>query len=147
MSDCMCQWCLTLCDPMDWPTRLLCPWDSPGKNTGVGCHALLQGIFPAQGSNPCLLWLLHCRKILYCWATREAQGTVQERKERLRTRKCLKLPPKFFHNCLPATVSFLEWKKHFFISFQDGSGLICSSLAQKMYKAEKQVKSTPSPTT
>ena len=31
------------------PTRLLCPWDSPGKNTGVGCHALLQGIFPAQG--------------------------------------------------------------------------------------------------
>ena len=31
--------------------RLLCPWDSPGKNTGVGCHALLQGIFPTQGSN------------------------------------------------------------------------------------------------
>ena len=37
------------------PTRLLCPWDSPGKNTGVGCHALFQGIFPTQGSNPCLL--------------------------------------------------------------------------------------------
>ena len=37
------------------PTRLLCPWDSPGKNTGVGCHALLQGIFPTQGSNPALL--------------------------------------------------------------------------------------------
>ena len=34
------------------PMRLLCPWDSPGKNTGVGCHALLQGIFPTQGSNP-----------------------------------------------------------------------------------------------
>ena len=32
--------------------RLLCPRDSPGKNTGVGCRALLQGIFPAQGSNP-----------------------------------------------------------------------------------------------
>ena len=31
------------------PTRLLCPWDSPGKNTGVNCHALLQGIFPTQG--------------------------------------------------------------------------------------------------
>ena len=30
--------------------RLLCPWDSPGKNTGVGCHALLQGIFLTQGS-------------------------------------------------------------------------------------------------
>ena len=34
------------------PTRLLCPWDSPGKDTGVGSQALLQGIFPTQGSNP-----------------------------------------------------------------------------------------------
>ena len=47
------------------PTRLLCPWDSPGKNTGVGCHALLQGIFPAQGLNPHLSHHLHCRWILY----------------------------------------------------------------------------------
>ena len=39
--------------------RLLCPWDSPGKNTGVGCQALLQGIFPSQGSNSCLLCILH----------------------------------------------------------------------------------------
>ena len=35
-----------------YPTRLLCPWNSPGKNTGVGCHFLLQGIFPTQGWNP-----------------------------------------------------------------------------------------------
>ena len=35
----------TLCDPMDW-SRLLCPWDPPGKSTGVGCYALLQGIIP-----------------------------------------------------------------------------------------------------
>ena len=34
------------------PARLLCPWWSPGKNTGVGCHVLLQGIFPTQGWNP-----------------------------------------------------------------------------------------------
>uniref|UniRef100_A0AAA9TT95 MICOS complex subunit n=1 Tax=Bos taurus TaxID=9913 RepID=A0AAA9TT95_BOVIN len=40
-----------------WTTRLLCTWDSPGKNTGVGCHALLQGIFPTQGWNLCLLHL------------------------------------------------------------------------------------------
>ena len=40
-------------------TRLLCSWDSPGKSTGVGCHALLQGIFTTQVSNPCLLCLLH----------------------------------------------------------------------------------------
>ena len=41
------------------PTSLLCPWDSPGKNTGVGGRFLLQGIFPTQGSNPHLLCLLH----------------------------------------------------------------------------------------
>ena len=37
------------------PPRLLCPWNCPGKNTEVGCHALLQEIFPTQRSNPCLL--------------------------------------------------------------------------------------------
>ena len=42
------------------PARLLCPWDSPGKNIGVGCHFLLQEIFPTQESN---LGLLHCRQI------------------------------------------------------------------------------------
>ena len=46
------QSCPTLCDPVDWP---LCPWDFPGKNIGVGCHFLLQGIFPSQGLNPHLL--------------------------------------------------------------------------------------------
>ena len=44
------------------PTRLLCPWNSPGKNTGVGSHSLLQGI-SIQGSNP---GLLHCKQIFYC---------------------------------------------------------------------------------
>ena len=41
------------------PTRLLCPWDSPSKNTGVGCHSLLQGIFLTQWLNQHLLYLLH----------------------------------------------------------------------------------------
>ena len=54
------QSCLTLCDPMD--TRLLRPWDSLGKSTGVGCHFLLQGFFPTQGSDP---GLPHCRQMLY----------------------------------------------------------------------------------
>ena len=44
------------------PIRLLRPWDFPGKNTGVGCHFLLQGIFLTQGSNP---GLPHCRQTLY----------------------------------------------------------------------------------
>ena len=42
-----------------WPTRLLCPWGSPGKSAGVSFHALLQGIFPTQGWNPRLSCLLH----------------------------------------------------------------------------------------
>ena len=46
-----------------YSARLLCPWDFPGKNTGVSCHSLLQEIFPTQGLNP---GLLHCRQILYC---------------------------------------------------------------------------------
>ena len=41
------------------PTRLLCPWDSPGKNIGVGCCTLLQGIFLTQGLNPLPFRLLH----------------------------------------------------------------------------------------
>ena len=50
-----------------WPhglqlARLLCPWDSPGKNAGVGCHFLLQGIYPTRESNS---GLLHCRQMLY----------------------------------------------------------------------------------
>ena len=51
------QSCLTLCDPVD--SRLLCPWDSPDKNTGVGCHVLLLGLFPMWESNPGLLYLLY----------------------------------------------------------------------------------------
>ena len=52
--------CVRLCNPMECkPTRLLCPWDSPGKNTGMGCHALFQRIFLTQGLNLCLLCLVH----------------------------------------------------------------------------------------
>ena len=56
------------------PTRLLCPWDFPGKDTGVGCHFLLQGIFPTQGSNP---GLLYCRQILYQLSYKESSGSCQ----------------------------------------------------------------------
>ena len=57
---CACtQACLTLGDPWTVAARLLCPWDFPGKNTGVVCHFLLQGIFLTQGLNLSLLCLLH----------------------------------------------------------------------------------------
>ena len=55
------QSCPTLCQGLQ-PSRLLCPWDSPEKNTGVGCHSLLHAIFLTQGSN---LDLLHCGQIVY----------------------------------------------------------------------------------
>ena len=59
-----------LATPWTVPARLLCPWNFPDKNTGEGCHSLLQGIFLTQGSNLSLLRLLHCRRILYPCATR-----------------------------------------------------------------------------
>ena len=73
--------CLTLLQAHGLkPTRLLHPWDFPGKNTGVGCHSLLLGLFSTQGSNPRLLhWQVDS---LYHWATWEApeqQGWWQSR--------------------------------------------------------------------
>ena len=58
----------------------LSPWNFPGKNTGVGCHFLLQGIFPTQGLN---LGLLHCTQIVYRlshqvspWAMLESSNSI-----------------------------------------------------------------------
>ena len=48
-----------------YPTRLLHPWDSPGRNTGVSSHPTLQDIFPTQGLNPCLS---HDRQIFFHWS-------------------------------------------------------------------------------
>ena len=48
-----------LCATLWTTARLLCPWDFPGRNTRVSCHFFLQRIFPTQGSNPHLLYLLH----------------------------------------------------------------------------------------
>ena len=65
ISDVLIQFYLYLASIMPdslWPHGLYSPWNSPGQNTGVGSRSLLQGIFPAQGSNPGL-W--HCRRILY----------------------------------------------------------------------------------
>ena len=57
------QLCLAMCNPMTYslPGSSV-HGDSPGKNTGVSCHALLQGIFPTQESNQ---GILHCRQTLY----------------------------------------------------------------------------------
>ena len=65
------QSCLALCDPMDCSLLGSSVYgDSPGMDTEVGCHALLQEILPTQGSNPSHP---HCRRILYCLSHQEAQ--------------------------------------------------------------------------
>ena len=69
------QSCLILCNPTDYSPPGSCV-NSPGENTGVGCHALLQGIFPIQGSNP---GLPHCRQIHYQLSQQEAPMWREDR--------------------------------------------------------------------
>ena len=81
-SSCICELCVCMLSHVQlfvtlWTVacQAPCSWNSPGNNTGVGCHALLQGIFltprifMTQGPNQCVLHFLHCRWILYHWAT------------------------------------------------------------------------------
>ena len=66
--------CPTLWDSLNHKSaRLFCPWDFLGQNTGVGCHFLLRGIFPTQGSN---LHLLRCWRIVYHWTIREDKARL-----------------------------------------------------------------------
>ena len=55
------------------PASLLCSWNSPGKNPRIGCHALLQGIFPTQGSNT---GLPHCRQIFFYWLSHQESPLI-----------------------------------------------------------------------
>ena len=102
-----------------WPTRLLCPWDSLSKNTGVGCHSLLQGIFPTQGwdqvsCTPCTgKWVCnHC-------TTREAHSAFPRLPHivcALATKTSLSLslfPRSRLHTSAPAHLLCLEVLRHF----------------------------------
>ena len=73
------------------PARLLCTWDSPGKNTEVGSYALLQGIFLTQKLNPDLL---PCRQILYGWITKELLYFLSNT---LGLSVCILKKPQFFY--------------------------------------------------
>ena len=75
MLDCLSR--VRLCATL-WTGACQAPWNSPGKNTGVGCHVLLQGILPAQGSNWCLSHLpALAGMFLTTSATWEALMTIQ----------------------------------------------------------------------
>ena len=119
------QSCLTLSNAMDCSLRtLLCPWDFPGKNTGVGCHFPFQGIFPTQGANPRLLhWqvaslpLCHLgahRKgedapFLYFWCHQRG-GAGEKVGEGLRAPHSTYLFCHFFLLCHPGGAA-LRWKR------------------------------------
>ena len=80
------------------PTRLLCPCNSPGKNTGVDCQSLLQGIFPTQGLKP---GLLHCRKILYCLSYHGSRREVRPRNVVVRQECDWWMPSRGWLDCKP----------------------------------------------
>ena len=111
------QSCLTFCNHMNCsPPGSSVPWNFPGRNIGVGCHFLLQGIFPTQALNLHLLCLLHCRRVLY-------QVRIQNC-EVLAAQSCLMLcepmgcspPGSSVHGILRAKI--LEWVS---IAFSRGS--------------------------
>ena len=109
------QLCLNLCNPMDCslPGSSV-HGNSPGKNTGVGCHALLQGIFPSQGSNP---GLPHGRQILYHLSHQESWWwwfNPSVMSNSLRPHNC-NLPGSSVHGVFQARI--LEWVA---ISFSRG---------------------------
>ena len=85
------------------PARLLCPRDFSGKNTGVGRHSLLQGIFMTQGLN---LVLLHCRQILYCL---NYQGSPWWKKWKKKTKN---KKPEHIRRCLLFDLTVKPWMPH-----------------------------------
>ena len=104
----LCVWAqshLTLKSHRLQPTSLLCSWNFPGKNTGVGCHFLLQGIFPTQGSKPCLSCI--GKWILYHCATVNLLSVIEVKREE---RKITKLNS-------AQILTFLSWIQLHSVSF------------------------------
>ena len=103
--------CLTLLDPVDYSLpRILCPWNFPGKNTGVGCHFLPQGIFLTQGSNPSLLHLLHWQ--VYSFTT-EPPGKLFKSQGRLKSHWVAEKCSSHVPVCKVILPPSLKWGKHF----------------------------------
>ena len=116
--------CPTLCESMDCSLRLLCPQNSPGKNTGVGSHALLQGIFLTQVS-------CFAGRFFTVWATTEAQNKQLQRvkigclwETRLRVRRG-RIQILFIIKSYSASFVFLV--SSFLFSFQNNEHVIFSS--------------------
>ena len=104
------QLCLILCDPMDYRPPGSHPWDFPAKNSGVGCPALLQGIFLTHGSE---LYLLTCLILADGIFTSNTTWEVLETEKELQ---------KFAEKSLMPTIQplpMMTWKKKFIISSEN----------------------------
>ena len=98
------------------PARFLCPWDSSGKNTGVSCHALLQGVFLTHRSNPHLLHLLQTDSLALSHQENSLQWLIYSKYSRIYGIRLI-LP---YDNCInilletsrSAPFSFRVWNWH-----------------------------------
>ena len=104
----MCVSCSVVSDSLQ-PTSLLCPWNSTGKNTGMSCHFLLQGIFPTQG----LMWPNpHCRQMLLPSELLENPMVLSKHSEsRQRLLKFFILSEKARHNHIVFKGTYLKCKQ------------------------------------
>ena len=110
------QSCPTLCDPMECSLPGYdCLWDILDKKTGVGCHAFLQGIFPIQGLNLCVLSLLHWQAGFFTtsatWEGRQLKFNIL--KTRLITSPSLPILPSVFPNYVASDVSWTVSPKRY----------------------------------
>ena len=113
LQSCVCvkslQFCPALCDSMDCSPTLLYPWGSPGKNPGGGCHFLLQGIFPTQGSNPRFMSPALASRFITTsttWEAPESVSVIQLCPTLCRPMDC-SLPGSSVHRIFQARI--LEW--------------------------------------
>ena len=99
------KYCVHTCSVMS-NSLILCLWDFPCKNTGVGCYFLLQNIFLMQRLNPGLLCLLNCRWILYHWATGKPTSSLGwQKKKKKGTRMGILWPwVCLFQLCIPKLI-------------------------------------------
>ena len=129
------QICPTLWDPMGCsPPGSSVRLDSPGKNTRVGCHSLLQGIFPTQGSNPSLP---HYRQILYCLSHQGSHSLIQ----RLLANLCPLSSGENYYINYPERLASLPWGREGVVLIIPrvslGRGYSWSLLSQNGNKSEQ----------
>ena len=114
------------------PARFLCPWNSLGKDTGVGCHSLLHGIFPTQVSHIAV-------RFFTIWATREAQ--IGETSHQYTSITGLKTNRRFFLE-FPLFCSHIYWHSYTYIQIAMHIQHMLQNLKISQYRTPHNVKHT-----